>query len=141
MPFDDEPTVYELTEPTVELDAIAKRVIGAAIEVHRHLGPGHLEDAYQSALAVEMRLRGISFQEQVPVDLVYKGEQVGHGKLDFLVEGQLIVEIKACAALIAIHRVQVESYLAITRHQLALLINFNVPALKDGGIRRIIRSK
>jgi GxxExxY protein len=141
MPFDDEPTIYYLPEPPPEADRWATEVIGAAIEVSRHLGPGHLEEVYENALAMELGLRNIPFERQVPVTVAYKGAPVGTGRIDFIVAGMLVVEIKACAALIAIHSVQVESYLAITGHQLALLLNFNVTTLKNGGIRRIVRSK
>jgi GxxExxY protein len=140
VPYEDEISPYALPEPSAYADELARRVIGAAIEVSSELGPGHLEEVYEEALAVEMRLRGIPFERQVPITIQYKGVAVGGGKLDFLVGGALIVEVKAVAALIAIHGVQVESYLAITGHELGLLINFNVLKLKDGGIRRIISS-
>jgi GxxExxY protein len=141
MPFDDEPAPYDLPEPPPEADRWAREAIGAAIEVHRILGPGHLEEVYEEAMAVEMKLRGIPFQRQVPIDVIYKGVPVGKGRIDFIVAEMLVVEIKACAALVAIHGVQVESYLATTKHVLALLLNFNVVKLKDGGIRRIVRSQ
>jgi len=107
-----------------------ERVIGAAIEVHRMLGPGYLESVYEEALAVEMELRGISFQKQAAFALSYKGRPVGEGRLDFLVEGCLIVELKAVDMLAPIHTAQALSYLKATGHHLALLINFNVPALQ-----------
>lgn len=140
MPIDDEMGLNDLPEPSEEVNAWSKLVIGAAIEVHKLLGPGHLEAIYEEAMAVEMTLRNIPFTRQSSVDVVYKDHLIGKGKLDFLVPGVLIVEIKAVAALVAIHRVQAESYLARTKLQLALLINFNVLKLKDGGIQRIIRS-
>ncbi len=141
MPYDDEISPYALPEPSPVVDEFARKVIGAAIEVSSALEPGHLEEVYEEALAIEMELRGIPFERQVPVSVLYKGVKVGGGKLDFLVGGVLIVEVKAVPALIAIHGVQVESYLSITGHELALLINFNVLKLKDGGIRRIIASR
>jgi GxxExxY protein len=141
MPFEDAFIEYDPPEPPPEVDRWAREVIGAAIEVHRHLGPGHLEEVYFEALAIEMTLRGIPFARQVPVKISYKGQEVGKGRLDFLVADILIVEVKACSALVAIHGVQCESYLTITNLQLALLLNFNVIKLKDGGIRRIIRSQ
>jgi GxxExxY protein len=141
VPHDDEVSPYALPEPSPYVDGLARKVLGAAIEVNSALGPGHLEEVYEEALAIEMRLRGIPFERQVPVEITYKGVKVGGGKLDFLVGGALIVEVKAVAALVAIHGVQVESYLAITGHELALLLNFNVLKLKDGGIRRIIASR
>jgi GxxExxY protein len=140
MPHDDEPTIYDRPEPSVEADHWARQVIGAAIEVHKHLGSGHSEQIYENALALEMTSRRIPFLRQVPVNISYKGTVVGEGRLDFLVGGCLVVEIKACAAILAIHRAQTEGYLAMTGHELALLLNFNVPLLKDGGIHRVVRT-
>lgn len=126
-------------EPSEELDRLAYAVIGAAIEVHRGLGPGFLESVYQGALCVELRLRTIPFRSQTVVSVNYKGQTVGEGRLDLLVGNALIVELKAVETLAPIHSAQLLSYLKMTGHPLGLLINFNVPILKDG-IRRIIRS-
>ncbi len=129
-------------EPPFELDRLAHDVIGAVIEVHRHLGPGYLESAYQLALAVELRLRGIDYHQEYPIDLSYKGANVGQSRLDFLVfknAHQLVVELKAAESLSPIHHAQVISYLKATNIQLGLLINFNVRLLKDG-IERVILS-
>jgi GxxExxY protein len=115
----------------------AEAVIGAAIEVHRALGPGYLESVYEEAMAVELELRGIKFQKQAPVALNYKGRPIGEGRLDLLVEGCLIVELKAVDALAAIHTAQALSYLKVTGLHLALLINFNVPVL-SGGLKRVV---
>jgi GxxExxY protein len=128
-----------MEEPDDSLDCLAREVIAAAIEVHRELGPGYLESVYEQALAVEMGLRGIRFERQKPFSLVYKGQKVGEGRLDFLVDGRLVVEMKAVEALAAIHKAQVISYLKATGYRLGLLINFNVSALKSG-IQRIILS-
>ena len=119
-------------EPDPVLNRWTNAVIGAAIEVHNQLGPGHLESAYCNALAIEMRLRQIPFQREVPVHLIYKGETVGEGRLDFVVAGCLVVEVKAVEALAPIHTAQAISYLRITGLRLSLLINFNVRKLKDG---------
>lgn len=116
----------------------AKAVLGAAIEVHQALGPGYLEGVYEEALAVELRLRGIPFQRQAPFALQYKGQPVGQGRLDFLVDGVLIVELKAVEMVALTHYSQVVAYLKTTNLELALLINFNVPMLK-AGIKRIAR--
>lgn len=121
------------------LNELANRVIGAAIEVHRALGPGFLEGVYESALAIEFGLRGIPFVRQPIVEVGYKGEAVGEGRLDFLVDGRLIVELKATDGLSALYTAQVLSYLRTTGHQLGLLLNFNEARLRDG-IRRIILS-
>jgi len=122
-----------------EMNQLTGAVIGAAIEVHRVLGPGFLESVYQEALCVEFQLRGIPFRPQPVVAVNYKGQLVGEGRLDFLVANTLIVELKAVENLAPIHEAQVLSYLKMTNHPLALLINFNVRVLKDG-IRRIILS-
>jgi len=118
---------------------LARQVIGAAIEVHRALGPGFLESVYEEALCVELGLRRIPFARQVAVGVAYKGTAVGESRLDLLVGGRLIVELKAAESLLPIHSAQVLSYLRATGNQLALLINFNVPVLK-GGIKRIVLS-
>ena len=117
-------------------DELTERVIGAAIEVHRALGAGHFESAYESALAFEFELRGITFLRQFPIQLHYKGRLVGEGRLDFLVEQTLIVELKAIDGLKPLHMAQAIAYLRMTRHRRALLINFNEPLLKNG-IKRI----
>lgn len=126
-------------EPNKGLDRLARTVIGAAIEVHRYLGPGYLECVYEEALAVELDLRGIPYVRQEPFALSYKGREVGEGRLDLVVDGQLLVELKAVDALAPIHKAQVISYLKATRRHLGLLINFNVPVLRTG-IQRIVLS-
>jgi GxxExxY protein len=126
-------------EPEAETDELARAVIGAAIEVHRHLGPGFLEDVYEEALCVELRLRQIAFVQQKAVKVEYKGEYVGEGRLDLLVGDRLVVELKAVKAVAPIEVARVISYLKATGRQLALLVNFHVPTLKDG-IQRIVRS-
>ena len=118
------------------IEEASNKVIGAAIEVHQHLGPVYLESVYEEALAVEMTLRGIPFARQVVFALDYKGHKVGEGRMDFLVDGGLVDELKAVEALDPIHIAQAISYLKATKHRLALLINFNVPVLKDG-IKRV----
>ncbi len=128
-----------LKEPDAALDHLARDVIGAAIEVHRSLGPGFLESVYEEALCVELRLRGIPFARQVVIAVGYKGQAVGESRLDLLVGGSLVVELKTVEALLPIHSAQVLSYLKATSDRLALLIIFNVPLLKNG-IKRIILS-
>ena len=122
-----------------QLEQLAYRAIGAAIEVHRLLGPGFLESVYQESLEVEFRMRGIPCHPKKPVAITYKGHQVGEGQLDFMVGDILIVELKAVEKLAPIHEAQVISYLKMTKNSLGLLINFNVPILKEG-IKRIILS-
>ncbi len=112
-------------------------VIGAAIEVHRILGAGFLESVYENALAVELRSRGIFFEKQKIIPLTYKGHSIDESKLDFLIENTLIVELKAVSQLTPLHEAQTLSYLKATNRNVALLINFNVPLLKNG-IKRIV---
>ena len=128
-----------MVEPDAELDQLAHRVIGAAIEVHRLLGPGYLEDVYEEALAVEFKLRGIPFKKQMPIELDYKGQPVGQGRLDFLVDDRLVVELKAVESLHPVFMAQVISYLKTLHLPLGLLINFNVAILKNG-LRRVVHS-
>lgn len=128
-----------MIEPDSDLNLLANKVIGAAIEVHRLLGPGYLESVYEEALCVELQQQKIVFVRQSPIAVNYKGIKVGEGRLDLLVENRLIVELKAVEALAPIHRAQVLSYLKATKLQLGLLINFNAPILKDN-IKRIILS-
>jgi GxxExxY protein len=134
--MDEECFVDEEMEPDPELNRITNAVIGAAIEVHRALGPGHLESAYEEAMAIEMGIRGIGFRRQVEVILMYKGKPVGKGWLDFLVEETVVLELKAVEQFAPLHTSQLVSYLCITGHPLGLLLNFNVPALRHG-IKRI----
>ena len=129
-----------MAEPSAEIDHLARRVIGAAIEVHRCLGPGFLEAVYEEALCVELALHGIRFARQVPVGVKYKGELVGEARLVLLVEDELVVELKAVESIAPIHWAQVLSYLKATRHRLGLLINFNVDVLQRG-IKRVVRSR
>ena len=122
-----------------ETEVLATRVIGAAIEVHRHLGPGLPELVYRNALMHEFDLQGIPHQCEVPVPVDDKGKRVGEGRVDFLVGNVLPVELKVVEALTEVHRAQVIAYLSAMHLQLALLINFNVIVLREA-IKRVIRS-
>lgn len=124
-------------EPNIELDDLARAVIGAAIEVHKLLGPGFLESVYEEALCVELRLRGIPFVRQAPIAVHYKGHPVGENRLDILVGGMLVVELKTVDALAPLHHAQVLSYLKATGNQLGLLINFNAVIIRSG-IERVV---
>lgn len=126
-------------EPTVAADQFAHDVIAAALEVHKNIGPGYLESVYEEALGVELQLRCIPFERQRAVSVNYKGHHVGEGRIDLLVGGCLVVELKSVDSLAPIHTAQMISYLKSTRIQLGLLINFNVRLLKDG-IKRIVLS-
>ena len=129
-----------MREPSKELDALAFKVIGAAIEVHRKLGPGFLESVYEEALCVELSERGIAFEQQVEISIDYKGHAVGKARLDLLVEKGLIIELKTIDRFAPIHEAQATSYLRATGLDLVLLINFNVPILKEG-LKRVILSE
>ena len=108
-------------------------IIGAAIEVHRHLGPGLLESAYEECLCHELAIRKLNFERQKPVPVVYKGTKLDCGyRLDLLVEGRIVVELKSIEGLGPIHEAILITYLKLSGHKLGLLINFNVPLLKDG---------
>ena len=124
-------------EPSKEADELARRVIGAAIEVHRALGPGYIESVYEEAICIEIDDLRIPFERQVKIAVEYKGRKVGEGRLDLLVAKILPVELKAVESFAAIHQVQLISYLKMTHLQLGRLINFNVPILKNG-IKRVI---
>lgn len=128
-----------MVEPSRRVDQLARQVIGAAIEVHRHLGPGFLESLYEEALALELALRSISFERQKAVPVRYKGREIGEGRVDLFVAGELLTELKAVDALAPIHKAQVISYLKAFGLHLDLLINFNVPVLR-AGIQRVILS-
>ncbi len=126
-------------EPGDLVDFWASEVIGAAIEVHRKLGPGFLESVYEEALVIELELRSIPFVRQAPVGVNYKGYIVGEGRIDVLVADMLVIELKTVESLSELHRAQVISYLKATRLHLGLLINFHVPILRHG-IQRVIFS-
>src|SRR4051812_19882003 len=127
------------TEPSIDVNLLSNQVIGAAIEVHRALGPGYLETTYEEALCVELELRGIPFERQKPFRVLYKGFSVTDGRIDILVAGVLVVELKAVESLSPIHTAQALAYLKATNLHLALVVNFNVAVLKSG-IRRVVLS-
>jgi GxxExxY protein len=119
-------------------NALSNRVIGAAIEVHRILGPGLLESAYELALERELALQGMEVQRQRPVSLEYKGIALGDAfRLDILVNELLLLEIKAVEQVLPLHEAQLLTYLRLTGRRLGLLINFNTKTLKDG-IKRVV---
>ena len=124
-------------EPSKEVDDLARKVIGAAIEVHRTLGPGYTENVYEEALCIEIANQNISFERQFKVAVEYKGRKVGEGRLDLSVAKILPVELKAVDSLAAIHQAQLISYLKMTHLQLGLLINFKFVMPKQG-IKRVL---
>lgn len=118
---------------------LSDQVIGAAIEVHRQLGPGLLESAYQACLAHELSLRGILFVSQLDLPLTYKGVQLDVGyRIDLLIDDKVIVELKAVEKVLPIHEAQLLTYLRLLRKPVGLLLSFFVPVLKDGIIRRVL---
>ena len=117
---------------------VSQAVIGAAIEVHRQLGPGLLESVYEVALCRELWLRRLKVQRQLPVRLIYKGAELdSQVRIDLLVESCVVVEVKATDGLAPIHRAQLLTYLKLTGHPVGLLLNFNVELLKHG-VRRLL---
>jgi GxxExxY protein len=117
---------------------LTHEIIGAAIEVHRSLGPGLLESAYEECLAREFTIRGISFERQKPLPVIYKEVRVEAGyRVDFLVSGRIVVELKATEALAPIHDAIVLTYLRMSGCRIGLLINFNCAVVK-GGIKRLV---
>ena len=131
--------MFQIKPPIVEEDAdsLTGSIIGAAIEVHRSLGPGLLESAYQTCLLYELRLRRLKVECQKPLPVFYKDVMLDCGyRLDLVVENQVVVEIKSVSAVVAVHEAQLLSYLKLGEYRVGLLINFNVKTLKDG-IRRM----
>jgi GxxExxY protein len=141
MDADTEPTEEtELTESgpgsSLPIDDLPGRVIGAAIEVHRRLGPGMLESTYELCLCHEFELAGIRFENQKVVPLRYKGLTIPTAyRIDILIENTLVLELKSVEKLLEVHKAQVLSYMRLSGYPLGLLINFHVPLLKDG-VRR-----
>jgi len=119
-----------------KLNQFTERVIGAAIEVHRVLGPGFLESTYEQAMCYELEDAGIAYQRQKPVHLDYKGRPLGEGKIDLLIEDQVVLELKAVTQLHENHATQVLAYLRATGLRLGLLLNFHEPVLVKG-IKRV----
>ena len=119
-------------------DDLTEKIIGAAIEVHRSLGPGLLESAYQECLCRELSLRRIPFVRQLTLPAEYKGVRVDCSyRIDLLVDSAVVVEIKAVAAIEPVHKAQLLTYLRLGGWRIGLLMNFNVPALRNG-IRRVV---
>ena len=114
-------------------------IIGAAIEVHRHLGPGLLESAYEQCLCHELHLRGLNFKCQVELPVSYKGIKLDCGyKIDVIVNDEVVLELKAVEKLLPVHEAQLLTYMRLTDKRVGLLINFNVPQLTQGIIRRVL---
>ena len=120
-------------------EELTDQVIGAAIEVHRELGPGLMESAYEECLCHELHLRGLNFQRQVPLPVRYKGINLDCGyKLDMVVEDALILELKCVEQVLPVHEAQLLTYLKMTGKRVGLIINFYVPILTRGIVRRVL---
>lgn len=118
-----------------ELNQLTEAIIGAAVEVHRHLGPGFAEISYHRAMMIELEDRGIPFVSESPTHLLYKRRSIGDGKIDLLIDGKVVVELKAAEANPKKYRRQASAYLKATGLQVALIINFEEELLKDGIVR------
>jgi GxxExxY protein len=121
-----------------ELNALSEKIIGSAIEVHRELGPGLLESAYETALCIELKNAGLTIARQVGIPLYYKGELISEHRPDLIVGDQIVVEIKSIARFEPIHTAVMLTYLRVTGLHAGLLLNFNTPFLNQG-IKRIMR--
>ncbi len=124
----------------MKINELTSKIIGAAIEVHRQLGPGLLESAYEACLEYELKQAKLDVERQKPLPIVYKEIHLDHGyRIDLLVNQQVVVELKVADAITDVHEAQILSYLKFSGCKIGLLFNFNVKILKDGGIRRFIR--
>jgi len=128
-----------MLEASPEVEQLAYLTIGAAIEVHRHLGPCLLESAYEAAMVIELGLRGVPVQDQVEILVDYKGHTIATPRVDLIVGNLLVVELKCVETLSAVHVAQTLGYLAAGGFELGLIINFKTAAVRQG-VRRVIRS-
>jgi GxxExxY protein len=126
-------TAREIDTPIVrEAEDLTQRIIGCAIEVHRHLGPGLLKSAYEGAMCVELSDTGLRYQCQVPLPVIYKGHAVGEHRIDLIVDDAMVVELKSVERFDPVFEAHVLTYLRVTGKKVGLLINFNSRLLKDG---------
>jgi GxxExxY protein len=120
-------------------EALTEQIIGAAIEVHKELGPGLLESVYQECLCQELRISAIPFLAQVELPITYKGVEIpGTYRIDLIVADEVIVELKSVERLLSVHEAQLLTYLKLTKKRVGLIINFNVPVLHRGILRRVL---
>jgi GxxExxY protein len=115
-----------------ELDPLTKRIIGCAIALHRHIGPGLLESVYQTGLGIEMRFQEIAFEKEKSIDVTYRGFALGELRPDFIVQNEVVVEVKCASSHDRVFDAQVLTYLRLTGLRKGLLLNFGRPTLKDG---------
>jgi len=130
--------MFDVSPEQARINSITEKVIGCAVEVHRALGPGLLESAYEECLCYELSQTGLKFQRQVELPIAYKGVNLDCGyRMDVVVEDSVIIEVKAVERLISIHEAQLLSYLKLYDKKVGLLLNFHVPVLKSG-IKRVV---
>jgi len=120
----------------MNMNQLSSKIIGAAIEVHKTLGPGLLESAYEECLCHELSIQGLLFEKQKPLSIDYKGKKLDCGyRLDIVVEKAIIIELKSCEKIEPIHKAQLLTYLKLSGLNLGLILNFNVPLMRDGIVR------
>ena len=120
----------------MNMNQLSSKIIGAAIEVHKTLGPGLLESAYEECLCHELSIQGLLFEKQKPLSIEYKGKKLDCGyRLDIVVEKAVIIELKSCEKIEPIHKAQLLTYLKLSGLNLGLILNFNVPLMRDGIVR------
>ncbi len=120
----------------MDINELSSKIIGAAIEVHKALGPGLLESAYEECLCHEFGLTGLSNERQRPLPVIYKGKELDCGyRLDVVIENIIILELKSCEKIEPIHKAQLLTYLRLSGLHLGLILNFNVPVMRDGIVR------
>ena len=120
------------------MNQLSSKIIGAAIEVHKTLGPGLLESAYEECLCHELNIQGLLFEKQKPLTIYYKGKKLDCGyRLDIVVEKAVIIELKSCEKVEPIHKAQLLTYLKLSGLNLGLILNFNVPLMRDGIVRNL----
>jgi GxxExxY protein len=120
----------------MDLNQLSNKTIGAAIEVHKALGPGLLESAYEKCLCHELKLCGLSFDSQKPLPVLFKGEEIDCGyRLDIVVDNAIVLELKSCEKIEPIHKAQLLTYLKLSGLTLGLVLNFNVPVMRNGIVR------
>ena len=120
----------------MNMNQLSSNIIGAAIEVHKTLGPGLLESAYEECLCHELGIQGLLFEKQKPLSIDYKGKKLDCGyRLDIVVEKAVIIELKSCEKIEPIHKAQLLTYLKLSEFNLGLILNFNVPLMRDGIVR------
>ena len=123
-------------EVMINMNQLSSKIIGAAIEVHKTLGPGLLESAYEECLCHELSIQGLLFEKQKPLSIDYKGKKLDCGyRLDIVVEKAVIIELKSCEKIEPIHKAQLLTYLKLSGLNLGLVLNFNVPLMRDGIVR------